>query len=31
VSGSKVYEFSVYHLMEVEDQLALFPVEVEEV
>jgi hypothetical protein len=31
VSGGPVYEFSVYHLMEVEDQLALFPFEMEEV
>ncbi len=31
VSGGEVYEFSVYHLMEVEDQLALVPIEMEEV
>ena len=31
VSGGEVYEFSLYHLMEVEDQLALFPIEMEEV
>ena len=31
VSGGEVYEFSVYHLMDVEDQLALFPIEMEEV
>jgi hypothetical protein len=31
VSGGPVYEFSVYHLMEVEDQLALFPFQMEEV
>jgi hypothetical protein len=27
VAGGDVYEFSVYHLMEVDDQRALFPVE----
>jgi hypothetical protein len=31
VSGGPVYEFSVYHLMDVDDQCALFPMEVEQV
>jgi hypothetical protein len=30
-SAGEVYEFSVYHLMEVEDQLALFPIEMERI
>lgn len=30
-SGGAVYEFSVYHLMDVEDQRALFPIEMERV
>ncbi|MEZ5100221.1 MAG: acyclic terpene utilization AtuA family protein [Thermoleophilia bacterium] len=29
--GGDVYEFSVYHLMQVDDQPALFPVELEEI
>jgi hypothetical protein len=31
VSGGEVYEFSVYHLMDVADQRALFPIEMERV
>ncbi|UFN50093.1 DUF1446 domain-containing protein [Roseomonas sp. OT10] len=31
VSAGEVHEFSVYHLMDVEDQLALFPIEMEQV
>lgn len=31
ISGGDVYEFSVYHLMEVADQAALFPIEFIEV
>ncbi|UFN47112.1 DUF1446 domain-containing protein [Roseomonas sp. OT10] len=31
VSAGEVYEFSVYHLMEVEDQHALFPIEMERI
>jgi hypothetical protein len=27
LSGGQVYEFSMYHLMEVEDQQAIFPIE----
>ena len=30
-SGGDVYDFSVYHLMNVQDQKALFPVEIEEI
>jgi hypothetical protein len=29
VSGGPVYEFSVYHLMDVDDPCELFPMEVE--
>jgi hypothetical protein len=31
ISAGPVYEFSVYHLMDVDDQLELFPMELENV
>lgn len=31
VSGGEVYEFSVYHLMDIDNQLEMFPIEMERV